>query len=45
MNRVMLLVTAKEMVRLHDRMVGLDPVYGVSPGRKAAPARPVQAFG
>jgi pimeloyl-ACP methyl ester carboxylesterase len=41
------LVTAKEIVRLHDRMVGLDPAYGLSLLRKPAPTRSriMQAFG
>ena len=41
------LVTAKEIVRLHDRMVGLDPVYGLSLLPKAPPIRSriMQAFG
>ena len=33
------LVTAKEMVHLHDRMVGLDPVYGLPMRRWAPPGR------
>jgi hypothetical protein len=41
------LVTAKEIVRLHDRMVGLDPAYGLSLLPKAQPVRSriMQAFG
>jgi pimeloyl-ACP methyl ester carboxylesterase len=41
------LVTAKEVVRLHDRMVGLDPAYGANFLRKSVPARSsvTQAFG
>jgi hypothetical protein len=42
------LVTAKEIVHLHDRMVGLDPVYGLSLLRKPPPpvrSRIMQAFG
>ncbi|MBA3477761.1 MAG: alpha/beta hydrolase [Lautropia sp.] len=41
------LVTAKEIVRLHDRMVGLDAVYGNATARHAAPAqsKAMQAFG
>ena len=41
------LVAAKEVVRLHDRMVGLDPAYRLSLARKPAPVRSriMQAFG
>lgn len=41
------LVTAKEVVRLHDRMVGLDPAYGMPFMRKPVPLRSgiMQAFG
>jgi len=41
------LVTAKEIVRLHDRMVGLDPAYGMSLLPKSPPVRSriMQAFG
>jgi pimeloyl-ACP methyl ester carboxylesterase len=41
------LVTAKEIVRLHDRMVGLDPAYGPALMPKSPPVRSrvMQAFG
>jgi pimeloyl-ACP methyl ester carboxylesterase len=41
------LVTAKEIVHLHDRMVGLDPAFGLPLMRNPAPmgARFMQAFG
>ncbi len=41
------LVTAKEVVRLHDRMVGLDPVFGANPMHKPGLARTnvIRAFG
>ena len=41
------LVTAKEVVRLHDRMGGVDPAFGTALMRKPAPARTnvMRAFG